>query len=120
MLVPVCILVVVGFAFTRFRRCILIIPIALACVIGGWLANEELWRATGGTSGECTDVCFAAHKPGTASDAFAPLWALTVVLIGAAFVGISALLIRSCLNRRASSHVVPAESIVGEHGPESR
>jgi hypothetical protein len=111
MLVAVCLLAVVGLAFTRFRRCILIIPLALACVIGGVLANDGLWKATGGTYGECTDVCFPPQKPGTASAAFAPLWVFSVVLIGAAFVGISALLIRSCLKGRATSQVVPAESL---------
>jgi hypothetical protein len=109
MLVALSLLAVVGLALTRFRRCILIIPLALACVIAGWIANEGLWKATGGTYLDCTDVCFAPHKPGTASAAFAPLWVLTVVFIGAAFVGISALLIRSCLRARASSHVLSAE-----------
>jgi hypothetical protein len=119
MLVAACLLVVVGVAFTRFRRCILIIPLAIAFVIGGVLVNDGLWKATGGKYGECTDVCFPPQKPGTASAAFAPLWVLSVVLMCAAFAGISALIIRSCLKGHPTGHVVPAESTAQEHQSES-
>jgi hypothetical protein len=87
--------------FTPFRRCLLIGPIVLAAILGGWMANEALWKATGGQYGECTDVCFEPHISGTASAAFAPLWALTVVVIAAAVVGLSFLLIRGSIRANA-------------------
>jgi hypothetical protein len=87
--------------FTSFRRCLLIGPAALAAVIGGWLANEALWKATGGRYGECTDICFEPHVPGTASAAFAPLWTLTVVALSAAVIGLSFLLVRGSIRANA-------------------
>jgi hypothetical protein len=86
---------IVAILFTPFRRCLLIPPIVLAGFLGGYLAWEGLWRATGGAYGECTDVCFEPHMPGTASAAFTPLWIITLVAIVCTVIGLSFLLIRS-------------------------
>jgi hypothetical protein len=88
--------------FTPFRRCALIGPIVLAVFVGGYIAWEELWKATGGKYGECTDVCFAPHVPGSASIAFVPLWTLTLIAIIGVAVGISTLLVRSSLTSIAT------------------
>jgi hypothetical protein len=87
--------------FTPYRRCILIVPILLASLIGGWLAYEGLWKATGGQYGDCTDICFEPHINGSASAAFGPLWALTVVVLAAAVIGSSFLLIRGSIRHAA-------------------
>ncbi len=73
----------------------------LAAVIAGWMANEALWKATGGRYGECTDVCFEPHIPGSASAAFAPLWVLTVVVIAGSVIGLSFLLVRASIRANA-------------------
>jgi hypothetical protein len=96
--------------FTPFRRCVLIGPIVLAALLGGWMANEALWKATGGRYGECTDVCFEPHVPGSASAAFAPLWALTVVLLVCIVVGLTFLLIRGSL-RAMDRRLEPASDV---------
>jgi hypothetical protein len=97
---PLLLVVAVAFVallFTPFRRCILIGPVALAALVGGYIAWEALWEATGGKYGECTDVCFAPHLEGSASAAFAPLWTLTLIAIIGVVVGIATLLVRSSL-----------------------
>jgi hypothetical protein len=96
--------------FTPFRRCLLIGPIVLAAVIAGWLANEALWKATGGRYGECTDVCFEPHIPGTASAAFGPLWTLTVVVLTATVLGLSFLLIRGSMRANARRLALTADT----------
>jgi hypothetical protein len=87
--------------FTPFRRCLWIGPLVLAAVIGGWMANEALWKAAGGRYGECTDICFEPHIPGSASAAFTPLWTLTVVLITGSVVALSYLLVRGSIRANA-------------------
>lgn len=73
----------------------------LATILGGWMANEALWKAAGGRYGECTDVCFEPHIPGSASAAFAPLWTLTIVVLTATVIGLSFLLIRGSIRANA-------------------
>jgi hypothetical protein len=94
--------VLVALLFTPFRRCVLIGPIALAALVGGYITWEALWKATGGKYGECTDVCFEPHIPGSAPAAFAPLWTLTLIAIVGVVVGISILLVRSSLDQMAT------------------
>jgi hypothetical protein len=96
--------------FTPFRRCLLIGPILLATVIGGWMANEALWKATGGRYGECTDVCFEPHIDGSASAAFAPLWALTVLVLATGVIGVSFLLIRGSIRANARREALTSGS----------
>jgi hypothetical protein len=100
-LILVLLVITIAVLFTPFRRCLLIFPVVLAAVIGGWMANEALWKATGGRYDECTDVCFEPHIPGTASAAFAPLWALTVVVLTASVLGLSFLLVRGAIRANA-------------------
>jgi hypothetical protein len=107
-LVVVPLVLTVAVLFTPYRRCVLIFPMVLAAVIGGWMANEALWKATGGRYGECTDVCFEPHIPGTASAAFAPLWALTVVVLTASVLGLSFLLIRGSIRVNARRVAQPS------------
>ncbi len=83
----------------------------LAAVIGGWMANEALWKATGGRYGECTDICFEPHIPGTASAAFAPLWTLTVVVITATVIYLSFLVIRGSIRANARRLALGANAI---------
>jgi hypothetical protein len=97
--------------FTPFRRCLLIGPLVLAAVIGGWMANEALWKATGGRYGDCTDICFEQHIPGTASAAFAPLWTLTVVAIAGAVIYLSYSLIRGSIRANARRLALAADVI---------
>lgn len=99
--------------FTPFRRCLLIGPMVLAAVIGGWMANEALWKAAGGRYGECTDVCFEPHIPGSASEAFAPLWALTVVVLAASVIGVSFLLIRGSIRANTRRQALTSDAVPG-------
>ncbi len=73
----------------------------LAAVIGGYMANMALWKATGGKIQEGTDMSFDVHVAGTASAAFAPLWALTVGAIAGAVIYLSFLLIRGSIRANA-------------------
>jgi hypothetical protein len=97
--------------FTPFRRCLLIGPMVLAAVIGGWMANEALWEATGGQIQDGTDMSFDVHVAGTASAAFAPLWVLTVVVIGGSVIGLSFLLIRGSIRANARRLALAADVI---------
>ena len=99
--------------FTPFRRCVLIFPMLFVAVIGGWMANEALWKATGGEYGECTDICFEPHLPGTASAAFAPLWTLTVVVIAGIVVGLSFLLVRGSIRFQARRQALAPHAVAG-------
>jgi hypothetical protein len=90
----------VALLFTPFRRCLLIMPILLTGVIGGLVAWEWLFKTTGGQYGECTDICFPSHLPGTASSAYMPLWILTVVGIVSVVGGLSFWLIGSALKKQ--------------------
>jgi hypothetical protein len=90
----------IGALLSPFRRCLLMLPLTAACAIGGWVANDLLWKATGGTYGDCTDVCFAPKEPGTASAAFEPLWALTVVGLALICVAAFTLLVRGANRAR--------------------
>ncbi len=83
-----------------FRRCVLIMPIVMAGLVAGLGAREALWKATGGEYGDCTDVCFEPHLPGTASPLFTPLWTLALVAIVSLVVGLSVLVVRSSLERQ--------------------
>jgi hypothetical protein len=97
--------------FTPFRRCLLIGPLVLAAVIGGWRANMALWKATGGQIQDGTDMSFDVHVAGTASAAFAPLWALTVVAISGAVIYLSYLLIRGSIRANAGRMALAADVI---------
>lgn len=97
----------VALLFPSFRRSLLILPISLAGFVGGYLAWEALWKATGGQYGECTDICFEPHISGTASSSFTPLWIFTVVAIASIVVGLSVVLLRSSLamQKRKLAHL---------------